>query len=398
MFNSAMSVQFCCSEIEQAGHASFGRRRHDPPEVEGKLFLDAVETLSLTAYKKNFSPRVLRGDSITGRGFGDLLISRGFRDCQRSFGASLAPNPRGIELFRSQCYRVSSASFFVRPHCGMASSLITSPVGLASEEFVADALQAACQSELPDRRFAFRHKPLTRKRRRIPPIPTLARQRLVCAGIDFAVLILQLRCQLTFASQDAKIGFQLVLGRLAQLVRALARQARGHRFESRIAHLVIEVPMRKTPSRAASAARTTSCLLVLGILVAVSGCGNSKPYPCVKVSGKISYDDGSPIAADRILLTFISQSPAIDPKIPPRNGEVEVDVKTGQFGSPRTFAIGDGIIAGDHKVVVRCIVRGNLAKDLIPMEYTVAAKTPLTANSNQSPFDFKIPKPGGHRG
>jgi hypothetical protein len=138
-----------------------------------------------------------------------------------------------------------------------------------------------------------------------------------------------------------------------------------------------------------------SCLAVLGILVAVSGCGNSKPYSCVKVSGKVTYDDGSVIPADRIRLIFVSQAPQINPKTPPHNGEVYADVKTGQFESPTTFIRGDGIIAGDHKVAVQCILNGQLA--LIPTEYTSSTTTPLTANSSQSPFEFKIPKKGSRR-
>jgi hypothetical protein len=42
VFNPAMSVQFCCIEIEQAGHVSFGLRNHDPPDIEGKRELQPV--------------------------------------------------------------------------------------------------------------------------------------------------------------------------------------------------------------------------------------------------------------------------------------------------------------------------------------------------------------------
>lgn len=75
----------------------------------------------------------------TGRGFGDLLISRGFARLPALLRCLLyLPNRREIELFRSQRDRAGSASCFVRPQFGMASSLETSPVGRASEEFVAN--------------------------------------------------------------------------------------------------------------------------------------------------------------------------------------------------------------------------------------------------------------------
>ena len=137
---------------------------------------------------------------------------------------------------------------------------------------------------------------------------------------------------------------------------------------------------------------------MLGVLVAVSGCGDSKPYSCVKVSGKVTYDDDSLIPADEIRLTFLSQTPPIDPKIPPHNGTVDADGKTGQFDYVTTFVPKDGIIVGDHKVVVQCIKNGREMKELVPREYSDREKTPLKANSSQSPFVFKIPKPGPHRG
>jgi hypothetical protein len=48
--------------------------------------------------------------------------------------------------------------------------------------------------------------------------------------------------------------------------------------------------MCKSQFPAARAAKKTSLLIVLGIVVAVSRCGNNKPYSCVKVSGKVTYD------------------------------------------------------------------------------------------------------------
>ena len=156
--------------------------------------------------------------------------------------------------------------------------------------------------------------------------------------------------------------------------------------------------MCKSQLPAALAAKTTSCLILLGVLVAVSGCGNKKPYSCVNVSGKVTYDDDSLIPADQIRLTFLSQTPPIDPRTPPHNGVAKADGKTGQFDSATTFLPKDGIIVGDHKVIVQCIKNGHEAKELVPPEYCDREKTPLKANSNQSPFDFKIPKPGRHRG
>ena len=66
-------------------------------------------------------------------------------------------------------------------------------------------------------------------------------------------------------------------------------------------------------------------------LAAISGCSRSQPYSCVKVSGKVTYKDGSLIPAQRMRLIFVPQTPAIDPKTPPKDGMTEVDVQTGKF-------------------------------------------------------------------
>jgi hypothetical protein len=128
-------------------------------------------------------------------------------------------------------------------------------------------------------------------------------------------------------------------------------------------------------------------------LAAISGCGRSHPYSCVKVSGKVTYKDGSLIPAQRMRLIFVPQTPAIDPKTPPMKGMTEVDVKTGNFSYVNTFDFKDGIIAGEHKVYLQCIVGGSQSRKLIPDEYANAEKTPLTVKSSESPFDLKVPKP-----
>jgi hypothetical protein len=128
-------------------------------------------------------------------------------------------------------------------------------------------------------------------------------------------------------------------------------------------------------------------------LAAVSGCGSSKPYPVQKVSGKITYEDGSLIPAQIIRLVFVPQTPPVDPKTPPKMGRTEVDVKSGSFSDATTFVRADGIIRGEHKVFVQCIVNGVQSRKLIPQEYASAEKTPLKVKTSDSPFDLKVPKP-----
>jgi len=123
-------------------------------------------------------------------------------------------------------------------------------------------------------------------------------------------------------------------------------------------------------------------------ILAISGCGH-EPFGYVKVQGKIHYEDGTLIPASRIVVRFISQAPTPDRKITARPGDAEVNVKTGAFTNVTSHAFGDGIVPGEHKVVIVG------AGDTVPEEYTKVETTPLTVNSKDSPFDLKIAKPTG---
>jgi hypothetical protein len=127
------------------------------------------------------------------------------------------------------------------------------------------------------------------------------------------------------------------------------------------------------------------------MIVAFSGCGNKEPFDLVKVRGKVTYEDGSTIPAGRIIVRFISQTKSRDPKIVPRPGQTQVDAKTGAFEYVTTHEFGDGIVVGEHKVILAP------ASSAIPEEYTKVETTPLTVNSKDSPFDLKIKKPGGKK-
>lgn len=135
------------------------------------------------------------------------------------------------------------------------------------------------------------------------------------------------------------------------------------------------------------------CLIPFVVLAAVCGCGKSHPYSCVRVSGKVTYEDGSLIPADRIVIGFIPQVPPVDPKTPPKSGRAEVDAKTGKFEYATTYAGSDGIIKGEHKVTIGCFLKEQVAPGLVPDDCTRPDKTPLKVRSGDSPFDIKVPKP-----
>ena len=130
-------------------------------------------------------------------------------------------------------------------------------------------------------------------------------------------------------------------------------------------------------------------------LVCLSGCGSGDPFSYVKVSGKVSYDDGSLIPAERVKVIFVSQSPPLDPKTYPPYGIAEVDPKTGSFKVVTSHNYGDGLVRGEHKVLIEALNAEKLRSDLVPKEYGKPETTPLMVKTDQSPFDLKVRKPAG---
>ncbi len=123
------------------------------------------------------------------------------------------------------------------------------------------------------------------------------------------------------------------------------------------------------------------------------GCGSGEPYDLVPVSGQVTYEDGTLIAAERITLYFHSLAPPINAKTHPRPSTAEVEPATGKFDLATTAQYGDGIVAGRHRVTL--IVRGteNLPVDTIPQHYMSHETTPLEVDAADAPFDFKIARP-----
>lgn len=123
------------------------------------------------------------------------------------------------------------------------------------------------------------------------------------------------------------------------------------------------------------------------------GCGGN-PYGVVKIRGKVTYEDDTLIPAPQILLEFVSQEKKLDEKTYPRPGKAEVNVADGTFASVSTYDPGDGVIAGEHKVVVKTYKDGVPVYTYFPKEYSDATTTPLKIKvGQQREFPIKVPKP-----
>jgi hypothetical protein len=130
------------------------------------------------------------------------------------------------------------------------------------------------------------------------------------------------------------------------------------------------------------------------LLVAlVAGCGDStNPFDTVPVSGKVVYDDGSPIPVQGMDLSFHSQTP---PKegLHPRVGAVGVK-SDGTFENVTSHKYADGLALGKHKVVIISREAGKFTRK-IPKECTEARTTPVEVEVTDSGqfLEIKVPKP-----
>lgn len=136
--------------------------------------------------------------------------------------------------------------------------------------------------------------------------------------------------------------------------------------------------------------RYRACLFL--ICLSLAGCGSSGPFEYKRVSGKITYEDGTALPAGFKLL-FIAQNIAPVKDAVPRAAEALVD-NQGEFSCVTSYKYGDGLIPGKHKVVIQPD-RKQGKQTIVPNEYTYSETTPLVVDTKESPFDIKVPKPKG---
>jgi hypothetical protein len=136
--------------------------------------------------------------------------------------------------------------------------------------------------------------------------------------------------------------------------------------------------------------------LMLAGLVA-SGCGGGAPFSIVKVSGTVTYDDGSPIPASGYRVKFRPLVESPDNRNFPRVAVAVVD-ENGAFNEATTVRYGDGITAGVSAVYLERLNPEGKGKLLVPPEYTDSQKTPLRVDTNDGrSLSLKVPKPKATR-
>ncbi len=118
------------------------------------------------------------------------------------------------------------------------------------------------------------------------------------------------------------------------------------------------------------------------------------PFKYTRVSGKIEFEDGTPIPVGCRLI-FVAQNVEAVGNSFPRPGMANVDAD-GNFDCVTSYKYGDGLIPGKHKVVIQSASEQS-GKPVVPKECLSEATTPLEIDTADSPLDIKVPKPKGNR-
>jgi hypothetical protein len=128
--------------------------------------------------------------------------------------------------------------------------------------------------------------------------------------------------------------------------------------------------------------------LVVGAFIV--GCSR-EPFEFVPASGRLTYEDGTPLpTAGGLRIVFAPTEPPINGEIFPPSGAAYPD-KDGNFANVSSNRPGGGLVRGEQKVAI--LYQDVDAKRFVPKEYTSPKTTPLVVNSDDAPFEIKIPRP-----
>lgn len=129
------------------------------------------------------------------------------------------------------------------------------------------------------------------------------------------------------------------------------------------------------------------------LICSATGCDSINPFEQVKVRGTLTYDDGSLIPAEMIILKFEPLAKPLDAKTHPPAGMSYVNVEDGTFDVVTSHKYADGLVRGKHRVLVAATTKSGKSTQLVPSEYIDSERTPLFVDTAETPFQLVVRKP-----
>ena len=112
-----------------------------------------------------------------------------------------------------------------------------------------------------------------------------------------------------------------------------------------------------------------------------------------RVSGTVTYSDGTPLPVDGMIIRFHSFVRARDARTLPPVGVAVVDRESGEFSHATTRFPGDGIISGLHKVTLHTASEQPLPQSIASADYSERNRTVLRIDTKSKPLKIIVDKP-----
>jgi hypothetical protein len=114
--------------------------------------------------------------------------------------------------------------------------------------------------------------------------------------------------------------------------------------------------------------------------------GPIEPFDIVRVTGHVTFDDGTTIPAGRVTVVFETHVPPVNKRTHPRPGFVEIDMADGRFSEATTHRYRDGLIVGWHQVRAWTY---DADSNRVPLAIIPSV---VEVDSNSTVLEFKIKK------